>query len=55
VQALTGQGDAPPGFAPERLRRRPGVAFARLRQARWLVVAIHLPPVGTYRLPLPVG
>jgi hypothetical protein len=42
-------------LAADLRRRRPAVAFARLRQARRLVVAIHLPPFGTYRLSLPVG
>jgi hypothetical protein len=36
-------------------RRRPALAFARLRQARRLVVAIHLPPLGAVRLSLPLG
>jgi hypothetical protein len=36
-------------------RRRPALAFVRLRQARRLVVALHLPPFGAYRVALPLG
>ncbi len=42
-------------LAADLRRRRPAVAVARLRQARRLVVAIHLPPFGAYRVSLPLG
>jgi hypothetical protein len=42
-------------LAADLRRRRPGVAVARLRQARRLVVAIHLGPFGPYSFSLPLG
>lgn len=42
-------------LAADLRRRCPAFAFARLRQARRLVVAIHLPPFGAYRVSLSLG